>query len=188
MLVYCLSWSLLVSVGVRPPDEILAGFYSNEVARVSGHMMHVLLGAHHVMWALNSDVTYVWWHDNMHGMYTGYKKLPIVFRLSCEHVYYLDSYYLSHCWRKILRTFFFYLEGDKVILSSVLLFYLVGVIQILLYAAFRDKTKSIADKTKSCLNESSWLTILEYLLALLCLISFLRHNKIQNHVIPSDML
>lgn len=23
--------------------------------------------------------------------YSGYKKLPIVFRLSCDHIYYLDS-------------------------------------------------------------------------------------------------
>ena len=47
----------------------MTGFHPDEVARVSGYAMYVVLGAHHVMWALTPGVTYDWWHGNMHSMY-----------------------------------------------------------------------------------------------------------------------
>lgn len=72
LLVYYLSRRLLVSVGGRPSNKIFAGFYFDEVARVSGYMMYVMFGIHHVMWAPNPNVTYASWHGYMHGMYKKY--------------------------------------------------------------------------------------------------------------------
>lgn len=53
LLFYCLSRSILASVEEWSPNEVLTGFYFDEIAQVldSDYIMHVVLGTHHVMWA-----------------------------------------------------------------------------------------------------------------------------------------